>query len=107
MIAHLLLSRALLTQQSSSLYLIPGSRAPLERVCLGGDNLMLAYSDQRTRLWDVKTREFWRSMGTEKAKELLQQGGWDEAWVTTALWIVGDAHNRAICPGLPMAAIVC
>jgi len=64
-----------------SLHLIPGAHAPLERVCLGGDNLLLIYSDGRARLWDVKTREFWRSMGLDKAEELLGQGGWAEGCV--------------------------
>jgi WD repeat-containing protein 7 len=30
------------------------------------------------RLWDVKTREFWRSMSLDKAEELISQGGWTE-----------------------------
>ena len=64
---------------SLSLYLIPGSHAPLHRICLGGDNLLLEYADGRARIWDVKTREFWRSMGMDKVLELLQQGGWTEA----------------------------
>jgi len=37
---------------------------------------MLTYADGRTRLWDTKTKEFWRSMGLDKAEELLGQGGW-------------------------------
>ncbi|KAF8260917.1 hypothetical protein EI94DRAFT_1747183 [Lactarius quietus] len=60
------------------LYMVPGSPAPLIKVCTGGDNLLLWYGDDRARLWDVKTLEFWRSMNTEKAKELLNQGGWAE-----------------------------
>ncbi|KAJ7276394.1 hypothetical protein B0H12DRAFT_1199167 [Mycena haematopus] len=58
------------------LYLIPGSAFPLERICLGGDNLLLIYADRRARLWDVKTKEFWRSMGLDKAEELIAQSGW-------------------------------
>ena len=61
-----------------SLYMVPGSPAPLIKVCTSGDNLLLLYGDDRARLWDVKTLEFWRSMNTEKAKELLNQGGWAE-----------------------------
>jgi WD repeat-containing protein 7 len=58
------------------LYVVPGAAAPLIEVCFGGDNLMLIYADRRARLWDVKTREFWRSMKMDKGQELLDQGGW-------------------------------
>lgn len=60
------------------LYLIPGSSAPLERISVGGDNLLLIYSDGKGRLWDIKSQEFWRSMTREKADDLLEQGGWFE-----------------------------
>jgi len=63
-------------QLSSSLYLIPGASAKLESLCLGGHNLLLVYADCRCRLWDVRTKEFWRSMDVEKAQEMLEQGGW-------------------------------
>ncbi|KAF9453126.1 WD40 repeat-like protein [Macrolepiota fuliginosa MF-IS2] len=58
------------------LYLIPGASVKLETICLGGHNLLLMYGDRRCRLWDVQTKEFWRSMGVEKAHEMLDQGGW-------------------------------
>lgn len=60
-----------------SLYIVPASTAPLSRMHLGGENnLLLEYEDRRARLWDVKTREFWRSVSKDKAEELLGQGGW-------------------------------
>ncbi|EJF60945.1 WD40 repeat-like protein [Dichomitus squalens LYAD-421 SS1] len=59
-------------------YLVPASAAPLHRVCLGEDNMLLMYGDGRARLWDTRTREFWRSMSTEKAEELLQEDGWSQ-----------------------------
>jgi WD repeat-containing protein 7 len=43
---------------------------------LGGTNLLILYSNHTARLWDVKTKEFWRSMSREKAEELITQGGW-------------------------------
>ena len=52
--------------------------SPLVRVCIGGDNLLLIYGDRHARLWDVKTREFWRAMAVDKANELVGQGGWAE-----------------------------
>ncbi|KAG8914402.1 hypothetical protein FRC00_013913 [Tulasnella sp. 408] len=64
------------------LYLIPGATSPLERLCLGEDNLLLIYADaSKARLWDLKTQEFWRSMTKLKAEELLEQGGWFEVYV--------------------------
>ncbi|KAI1788856.1 WD40 repeat-like protein [Ganoderma leucocontextum] len=57
-------------------YLVPASAAPLQRVCLREDNLMLVYGDGRARLWDTRSREFWRSMSTEKAEEMMQEGEW-------------------------------
>lgn len=61
-----------------SLYVIPGSAASLARICLGGNNLLLLYSDHRARLWDAQTKELWRSMGEDKAEEMFTQGGWSE-----------------------------
>ncbi|THH17275.1 hypothetical protein EW146_g3520 [Bondarzewia mesenterica] len=60
------------------LYVVPGSQAALNRICVGGDNLLLMYANARTRLWDAKTKEFWRSMSLDKAEEMLGQGGWTE-----------------------------
>jgi hypothetical protein len=60
------------------LCVIPGSPAPLDRICIGGDNLLLFYSHGLARLWDMKTHEFWRSMQQSKGEELLDQGGWFE-----------------------------
>ena len=64
-----------------SLYIVPGSSAPLKRICLGGHNLLLIYDDKRARLWDTKTKQLWRSMGLEKAEELITQGRWTDLYV--------------------------
>ncbi|KAI0770640.1 WD40 repeat-like protein [Fomes fomentarius] len=71
-------------------YLVPASAAPLTRVCLGEDNLLLIYGDGRSRLWDTRTREFWRSLSNEKAEELVRQGAWFQ-WV-----IGGEPENRKV-----------
>jgi hypothetical protein len=63
-----------------SLYLFPGAQTPLTRICIGGDNLLLLYANERARMWDAKTREFRRSMTLEKAQEVLQQEGWIEMY---------------------------
>ncbi|KAJ3759980.1 hypothetical protein EV360DRAFT_81604 [Lentinula raphanica] len=60
------------------LYLIPGSPFPLQQIFLGEDELLLTYADQRARLWNVRTREFRRSMSIDKAGELFTQSGWTE-----------------------------
>ncbi|PCH40400.1 WD40 repeat-like protein [Wolfiporia cocos MD-104 SS10] len=56
--------------------LVPAAAAPLQKVNISGDNLLLLYADGRARLWDTKTMEFWRSMTTAKADEMLSQGAW-------------------------------
>ncbi|PPQ70616.1 hypothetical protein CVT25_011982 [Psilocybe cyanescens] len=82
-------------------YLIPGSVAPLKRVCLGGNNLLVIYGDRRARLWDSQTKELWRSFGEDKVDELMGQGGWIEmsldkdASVPKTLWTpVADAIDK-------------
>ncbi|KZV92531.1 hypothetical protein EXIGLDRAFT_718203 [Exidia glandulosa HHB12029] len=63
---------------------LPGSPAPLERIALAEDNLLLFYADGRARLWDVKTMEFWRAMARHKAEELVHQGEWLDVRVDSA-----------------------
>ncbi|GJJ15512.1 hypothetical protein Clacol_009790 [Clathrus columnatus] len=58
------------------LYMIPSSATRLREICLSEDNILLMYADGRSRLWDLKTQEFWRSMTTRTASDLLGQGGW-------------------------------
>ncbi|KAI5896258.1 WD40 repeat-like protein [Schizophyllum commune H4-8] len=59
-------------------YMIPGSVAALRRICLQSNSLMLRYVDGRARVWDTATRELWRTVGQDKAQEMLQHGGWTE-----------------------------
>ncbi|CAL1713651.1 unnamed protein product [Somion occarium] len=61
------------------LYLIPPSTSPLTKVCLNESELLLYYADGRARLWDTKTREFWRSLTAPKADELVLAGEWSES----------------------------
>ncbi len=77
-----------------SLYMVPGAPAPLTRICVGGNNLLLLYADDRARLWDVKTLEFWRSMDLEKVKELLAQGGWTELSVPLLSYVLYQISFR-------------
>lgn len=73
-----------------SLYLIPGAPARLSNVSVTPDNLMLSYLDGRVRLWDLKTKEFRRSMRLDKAAELLSQGGWHTMSVSVGRDADGD-----------------
>jgi hypothetical protein len=85
------------TSNTASLYMVPGAPAPLARIYVGGNNLLLSYADDRARLWDVKTLEFWRSMDLEKTKDQLAQGGWTELFVarSCALCVVPTLTLRA------------
>ncbi|KAL0960599.1 hypothetical protein HGRIS_005631 [Hohenbuehelia grisea] len=60
------------------LYVIPAAPWPLQRMSLGGNDLLLIYANKMARLWDLKTKEFWRSMNIDKAEELLGQRHWAE-----------------------------
>ena len=61
-----------------SLYIVPGSQARLNSICINNDNILLTYANARARLWNAKTKEFWRSMALDKVEEMLSQGGWTE-----------------------------
>ncbi|KLO15934.1 hypothetical protein SCHPADRAFT_823938 [Schizopora paradoxa] len=58
------------------LYLIPGSPSALRAVHISSENIMLSYGDGRSRLWDIRTREFFRSMSSDKSIEYLGHGHW-------------------------------
>lgn len=61
------------------LYLIPGASSPIARIYVGGDDnnrAILIYADGSARVWDVESGEFLRAMTEEKAKELVDAGGW-------------------------------
>ncbi|CAE6507831.1 unnamed protein product [Rhizoctonia solani] len=90
---------------------IPGSPAPLDRICIGGDNLLLFYSHGLARLWDMKTHEFWRSMQQNKGEELLDQGGWFE--VPVGRWgaprptqLLGALQNNISSPDASATLVV-
>lgn len=65
-----------------SLYLIPGAPAPLQALRISSESVMLSYADRRSRLWDIRTREFFRSMSSDKSAEYLGQGHWYSPCVT-------------------------
>ncbi|KAH7337021.1 hypothetical protein B0J17DRAFT_718925 [Rhizoctonia solani] len=91
--------------------IIPGSPAPLDRICIGGDNLLLFYSHGLARLWDMKTHEFWRSMQQNKGEELLDQGGWFEVplgrWeAPRPIHLLGALQNNISSPDASATLVV-
>ncbi|KAG2114253.1 uncharacterized protein F5147DRAFT_678636 [Suillus discolor] len=61
------------------LYLIPGASSPIARIYAGGDDnnrAVLIYADGSARVWDVESGELLRATTEEKAKELVDAGGW-------------------------------
>ncbi|KAG9122431.1 hypothetical protein FRC07_001177 [Ceratobasidium sp. 392] len=91
----------------SLLCVIPGSPAPLDRICVGGDNLLLFYSHGLTRLWDMKTHEFWRSMKQNKGEELLDQGGWLEVWeAPRPIHTLGALQNNMSSPDAAITLVM-
>lgn len=59
-------------------FLIPAARAPLTRIYVGGDDILLAYEIQKARVWNVETGEFRRSTGLDSADDMLNVGSWAE-----------------------------
>lgn len=53
------------------LYLVPGSKYPLERVVLSDDDLTLSYANGKARVWNIASKEFRRSTAFEAAEEML------------------------------------
>lgn len=59
-------------------YLIPGTRAPLVKICIGEDSILLMYEHGNARLWDLRTQELRRSMSVATAENLASKNGWME-----------------------------
>lgn len=70
-------------KEMEELFLLPAARAPLARVFLGEQDIMLAFENGKTRVWNVETREFRRSTGFDSAEEMLNSGGWTEVQLGT------------------------
>ncbi|KAK0201531.1 hypothetical protein DFS33DRAFT_1348146 [Desarmillaria ectypa] len=85
------------------LYLIPGSAFPLVRICLGDDELLLIYADRRARIWDAKTKEFRRSLGLDKAEELIGKERWLELTSDSQDCIPATVLKRLPGQALPAA----
>lgn len=71
-------------------YLIPGSRHAVEAVLSSGNDLIIAYSSGKTRVWDLDTLQFRRSTGIEAAEESLVNRTWVPLFRQPPSSIVGD-----------------
>lgn len=70
------------------LYFIPGASSSIARIYVGGhdnNHATLIYTDGSARVWDIRSGEFLRAMTEEKAKELIDAGGWIN---------MSDTHNQ-------------
>ncbi|ORY34903.1 hypothetical protein BCR39DRAFT_515490 [Naematelia encephala] len=65
-------------REMDQLFLIPASRAPLRRVFVGDNDILLAYANGKARVWNVETCEFRRSTGLDAGEEMLSSGQWAE-----------------------------
>jgi hypothetical protein len=69
----------------ASLHTIPGSRAYLHRVFLGGQNILITYTSGKARVWNSDTGEFRRSTRFDAAEEMLNESEWVEVYVTPSV----------------------
>ncbi|KAG2130779.1 uncharacterized protein EDB93DRAFT_1179251 [Suillus bovinus] len=89
------------------LYLIPGASSPIARIYAGGDDnnrAVLIYADGSARVWDIESGEFLRATTEDKAKELVDVGGWinislDKAELTSISisMLSGSAGPVSLC----------
>ena len=74
------------------MFLIPASRSPLRRILIGGKDMLLAYANGKSRVWNVETLEFRRSTGIDAADDMLRSDEWAEvsahSWTSRPLLII-------------------
>ena len=59
------------------LYTIPGRGARLTSLAVRADDLLLTYDDDKARVWDLRSQELRRSIATDQAQALIEDGkGW-------------------------------
>ncbi|TKY90706.1 hypothetical protein EX895_000704 [Sporisorium graminicola] len=65
------------------LYTVPGRGARLTSLAVRADELLLTYDDDKARVWDLRTQELRRSIATDQAQALVEDGkGW---WTVKAI----------------------
>lgn len=59
------------------LYTVPGRGARLTSLAVRVDDLLLTYDDDKARVWDLRSQELRRSIATDQAQALVEDGkGW-------------------------------
>lgn len=59
------------------LYSVPGRGARLTSLAVRADELLLTYDDDKARVWDLRSQELRRSIATDQAQALIEDGkGW-------------------------------
>ncbi len=59
------------------LYTVPGRGARLTSLAVRADDLLLTYDDGKARVWDLRSQELRRSIATDQAQALVEDGkGW-------------------------------
>ncbi|GAC93303.1 hypothetical protein PHSY_000868 [Pseudozyma hubeiensis SY62] len=59
------------------MYTIPGRGARLTSLASRADELLLTYDDDKARVWDLRSQELRRSIATDQAQALIEDGkGW-------------------------------
>lgn len=46
------------------------------------------------RLWDLRSKEMWRSMAVDKAEELFREGGWTALYVAIFVYLTKNSDRR-------------
>ncbi|SJX60523.1 uncharacterized protein SRS1_10159 [Sporisorium reilianum f. sp. reilianum] len=73
------------------LYTVPGRGARLTSLAVRADELLLTYDDDKARVWDLRTQELRRSIATDQAQALVEDGkGW---WTVKAIEPFSPLHS--------------
>ena len=73
------------------LYTVPGRGARLTSLAVRADELLLTYDDDKARVWDLRTQELRRSIATDQAQALVEDGkGW---WTIKAVEPFSPLHS--------------
>ncbi|SNX81804.1 uncharacterized protein MEPE_00509 [Melanopsichium pennsylvanicum] len=73
------------------LYTIPGRGARVTSLAVRADELLLTYDDDKARVWDLRSQELRRSIATDQAQALIEDGkGW---WTVKTIERYSPLHS--------------
>ncbi|SPO21068.1 uncharacterized protein UTRI_00545 [Ustilago trichophora] len=73
------------------LYTVPGRGARLTSLAVRADELLLTYDDNKARVWDLRSQELRRSIATDQAQALVEDGkGW---WTVKTIEPYSPLHS--------------